>query len=105
MKVSILIAELWSLANFYFYYLATSAVDLDTDQAIQEIIHGPAFANVTMLIIAYAWTFSWFFYIIDTNCSISHRLNTILESDRVVVMDSGAVSAIIGFAWEQLICK
>jgi ATP-binding cassette subfamily C (CFTR/MRP) protein 1 len=52
---------------------ATSAVDLDTDMAIQEIIHGPAFANVTMLIIA-------------------HRLNTILNSDRVVVMDAGTVA-------------
>ena len=32
--------------------LATSAVDLDTDHAIQEIIQGPAFANVTILTIA-----------------------------------------------------
>ncbi|KAF8957433.1 multidrug resistance-associated ABC transporter [Flammula alnicola] len=54
---------------------ATSAVDLDTDQAIQDIIHGPAFAEVTML-------------------TIAHRLNTILESDRVVVMDSGVVAEI-----------
>ncbi|KAF9473354.1 multidrug resistance-associated ABC transporter [Pholiota conissans] len=54
---------------------ATSAVDLDTDQAIQEIIHGPAFTNVTML-------------------TIAHRLNTILESDRVVVMDAGTVAEV-----------
>ncbi|KAF8909428.1 multidrug resistance-associated ABC transporter [Gymnopilus junonius] len=52
---------------------ATSAVDLDTDKAIQEIIHGPAFAKVTIL-------------------TIAHRLNTILESDRVVVMDSGKIA-------------
>ncbi|KAF8636372.1 hypothetical protein AX17_003557 [Amanita inopinata Kibby_2008] len=31
---------------------ATSAVDLDTDQAIQAIIRGPAFAHVTILTIA-----------------------------------------------------
>ena len=31
---------------------ATSAVDLETDKAIQEIIRGPAFAGVTMLTIA-----------------------------------------------------
>ena len=31
---------------------ATSAVDLDTDQAIQEIIRGPAFHDVTILTIA-----------------------------------------------------
>ncbi|KAF8202113.1 multidrug resistance-associated ABC transporter [Pholiota molesta] len=54
---------------------ATSAVDLDTDQAIQEIIHGPAFTNVTML-------------------TIAHRLNTILESDRIVVMDAGTVAEV-----------
>ena len=34
-------------------FAATSAVDLDTDQAIQEIIRGPQFAHVTMLTIAY----------------------------------------------------
>ncbi|KDR65747.1 hypothetical protein GALMADRAFT_232908 [Galerina marginata CBS 339.88] len=52
---------------------ATSAVDLDTDKAIQEIIRGPAFVDVTIL-------------------TIAHRLNTILESDRVIVMDSGMVA-------------
>ena len=31
---------------------ATSAVDLDTDKAIQEIIRGPDFADVTLLTIA-----------------------------------------------------
>ncbi|RDB20896.1 Metal resistance protein YCF1 [Hypsizygus marmoreus] len=52
---------------------ATSAVDLDTDKAIQEIIRGPAFADVTIF-------------------TIAHRLNTILESDRVLVMDSGKMA-------------
>ncbi|KAI0352362.1 metal resistance protein YCF1 [Trametes cingulata] len=51
---------------------ATSAVDLDTDRAIQEIIRGPQFAHVTML-------------------TIAHRVNTILESDRVLVLDAGKV--------------
>ncbi|EKM50357.1 uncharacterized protein PHACADRAFT_263609 [Phanerochaete carnosa HHB-10118-sp] len=51
---------------------ATSAVDLDTDRAIQEIIRGPQFKDVTML-------------------TIAHRLNTILESDRVLVLDAGRV--------------
>lgn len=32
---------------------ATSAVDLDTDKSIQDIIRGPLFADVTMLTIAY----------------------------------------------------
>lgn len=35
------------------HFPATSAVDLDTDRAIQEIIRGPQFAHVTMLTIAY----------------------------------------------------
>ncbi|KAF9457511.1 multidrug resistance-associated ABC transporter [Collybia nuda] len=52
---------------------ATSAVDLDTDRAIQDIIRGPAFADVTIF-------------------TIAHRLNTIIESDRVLVMDSGKMA-------------
>ncbi|KAI0080155.1 metal resistance protein YCF1 [Panus rudis PR-1116 ss-1] len=51
---------------------ATSAVDLETDKAIQEIIRGPQFEDVTML-------------------TIAHRLNTILESDRVLVLEAGKV--------------
>ncbi|KAJ3985950.1 multidrug resistance-associated ABC transporter [Lentinula detonsa] len=52
---------------------ATSAVDLDTDKAIQEIIRGPAFKDVTIL-------------------TIAHRLNTIIDSDRVLVMSTGEVA-------------
>ncbi|KAJ3872855.1 multidrug resistance-associated ABC transporter [Lentinula edodes] len=52
---------------------ATSAVDLDTDKAIQEIIRGPAFKEVTIL-------------------TIAHRLNTIIDSDRVLVMSAGEVA-------------
>jgi len=52
---------------------ATSAVDLETDAAIQGIIRGPAFAQVTIL-------------------TIAHRLNTIIDSDRVLVMDGGKVA-------------
>lgn len=51
---------------------ATSAVDLDTDKAIQDIIRGPLFADVTML-------------------TIAHRINTIMESDRVLVLNAGEV--------------
>ncbi|KAF9005892.1 metal resistance protein YCF1 [Cyathus striatus] len=52
---------------------ATSAVDLDTDKAIQEIIRGPAFSSVTIL-------------------TIAHRLNTIIECDRIIVMEAGKVA-------------
>ncbi|KAH8832602.1 P-loop containing nucleoside triphosphate hydrolase protein [Flagelloscypha sp. PMI_526] len=52
---------------------ATSAVDLETDQNIQEVIRGEAFKDVTIL-------------------TIAHRLNTIMDSDRVLVMDAGCVS-------------
>ncbi|KAF9779193.1 metal resistance protein YCF1 [Thelephora terrestris] len=51
---------------------ATSAVDLDTDKAIQEIIRGPEFADVTLL-------------------TIAHRLNTIIDYDRILVLGSGRV--------------
>lgn len=41
-------------------YLATSAVDLDTDRAIQEIIRGPAFTDVTIFTIALVLSFLCF---------------------------------------------
>ncbi|KAF9525987.1 multidrug resistance-associated ABC transporter [Crepidotus variabilis] len=52
---------------------ATSAVDLDTDRAIQEIIRGEAFRYVTII-------------------TIAHRVNTILDSDRILVIDSGSIA-------------
>ncbi|KAJ7634168.1 P-loop containing nucleoside triphosphate hydrolase protein [Mycena polygramma] len=52
---------------------ATSAVDLDTDKAIQEIIQGPVFADVTII-------------------TIAHRLNTIIGGSRILVMDQGRVA-------------
>ncbi|KAG8965978.1 hypothetical protein FRC03_012713 [Tulasnella sp. 419] len=52
---------------------ATSAVDVQTEQAIQEIIHGPQFEGVTML-------------------TIAHRLNTIMSSTRILVLDCGSVA-------------
>ncbi|KZV64400.1 P-loop containing nucleoside triphosphate hydrolase protein [Peniophora sp. CONT] len=51
---------------------ATSAVDLQTDRAIQDIIRGPQFKDVTLL-------------------TIAHRLNTIIDSDRVLVLSDGKV--------------
>ncbi|KAJ7918968.1 multidrug resistance-associated ABC transporter [Mycena leptocephala] len=52
---------------------ATSAVDLDTDKAIQDIIQGPVFADVTII-------------------TIAHRLNTIIGGSRILVMDEGKVA-------------
>ncbi|KAG6375249.1 ABC transporter type 1, transmembrane domain-containing protein [Boletus reticuloceps] len=52
---------------------ATSAVDLDTDRAVQEILRGHLFDDVTIL-------------------TIAHRLNTIIESTRVLVLDHGRVA-------------
>ncbi|GJJ11410.1 hypothetical protein Clacol_005643 [Clathrus columnatus] len=52
---------------------ATSAIDLETDKAVQEILRGPQFKDTTIL-------------------TIAHRLNTIIESDRVLVLDQGTVA-------------
>ncbi|CED82203.1 metal resistance protein ycf1 [Phaffia rhodozyma] len=52
---------------------ATSAIDLETDAAVQEILRGPDFAATTTI-------------------TIAHRLDTIMHSTRVLVMDKGQVA-------------
>jgi hypothetical protein len=42
---------------------ATSAVDLDTDKAIQDIMNGPEFSEVTVITIAYV-IFDLFFQLL-----------------------------------------
>ncbi|EEB99185.1 hypothetical protein MPER_01185, partial [Moniliophthora perniciosa FA553] len=52
---------------------ATSAVDLETDNAIQTIIR--TLTDVTVL-------------------TIAHRLNTVLDYDRILVMDAGKITGV-----------
>jgi len=52
---------------------ATSAVDLESDQAIQDVLRSSYFEGVTRL-------------------TIAHRLHTIIESDRILVLDAGKVA-------------
>jgi ABC-type multidrug transport system fused ATPase/permease subunit len=52
---------------------ATSSIDLETDEAVQQILRGKDFEGVTTL-------------------TIAHRINTILDSDRVLVMSDGEVA-------------
>ncbi|KAJ1722245.1 hypothetical protein LPJ53_003318 [Coemansia erecta] len=51
---------------------ATASVDFDTDDRIQRTIRGPEFANSTLFCIA-------------------HRLRTIIDYDRVLVLDKGGI--------------
>ncbi|KAJ2654577.1 hypothetical protein IWW48_006018 [Coemansia sp. RSA 1200] len=52
---------------------ATASVDFDTDNRIQQTIRGSEFANSTLLCIA-------------------HRLRTVIDYDRVLVLDNGRVA-------------
>jgi ATP-binding cassette subfamily C (CFTR/MRP) protein 1 len=66
-------------------------VDLETDKAIQEIIRGPQFCNVTMVTIARGFYSTWQLH--GFICRFfSDRLNTILESDRILVLNEGSVA-------------
>ncbi|KAJ1731585.1 hypothetical protein LPJ72_003854 [Coemansia sp. Benny D160-2] len=52
---------------------ATASVDFDTDERLQRTIRGYEFANSTILCIA-------------------HRLRTVIDYDRVLVLDKGKVA-------------
>lgn len=52
---------------------ATSSIDLETDDAVQQILRGSDFKGVTTI-------------------TIAHRINTIMDSDMVLVMDQGKVA-------------
>lgn len=52
---------------------ATAAVDIETDAMLQQTLRSPLFSNRTII-------------------TVAHRLNTILDSDRVVVLDKGEVA-------------
>ncbi|KAL7423700.1 hypothetical protein Q5752_001282 [Cryptotrichosporon argae] len=52
---------------------ATSSIDLETDDAVQQILRGSDFAGVTTI-------------------TIAHRINTIMDSDKVLVMAQGRVA-------------
>jgi ABC-type multidrug transport system fused ATPase/permease subunit len=51
---------------------ATAAVDVQTDAMLQTTLRGPLFANRTII-------------------TVAHRINTIMDSDRVVVLEKGEV--------------
>lgn len=54
---------------------ATAAVDVETDASVQAALRGGAFRDRTVL-------------------TVAHRLNTVLDSDRIVVLERGRVAEV-----------
>lgn len=52
---------------------ATAAVDVQTDSLLQETLRSSAFSDRTII-------------------TIAHRINTILDSDRIIVLEKGRVA-------------
>ncbi len=71
---------------------ATSAVDPLTDQAIQAIITGPEFHDVTMLTIAYVYLMG--VALDGSDCFCRHRLNTVVDYDYILVLHAGEVCSL-----------
>ncbi|RKF55054.1 Metal resistance protein YCF1 [Golovinomyces cichoracearum] len=63
---------LLSKSNILVLDEATAAVDVETDKLIQNTLRGPIFKNRSII-------------------TIAHRINTILDCDRIVVLEAGRV--------------
>ena len=73
-KLTVIIAN---LLQILLLDEATSAIDTETDSLVQQTIR-EAFKDCTLL-------------------TIAHRLNTVLDSNRIMVLDHGEVSKIFYF--------
>ena len=66
---------------------ATSSIDLETDEAVQKILRSSDFKGVTTITVGPIEV-----RFCRADGQIAHRINTIIDSDRVLVMELGKVA-------------
>jgi len=88
--MKVCVENVYNLIDEFKPQIATSAVDLDTDLAIQNILRGPVFSSMTMFTIAYVGLLTHF------RNSLTHVTHYTID-----IVSIPSLSQIVSLSWMQ----